>query len=212
MHKLNRGLAPACLQNYKHGRDNWSHVTPDENLEIWRHLDAMQGKRCAYCEAEIVDNNRHIEHFRQRSRYPQGTFKWDNLFGSCNRPDNCGKHKDQCGDYDYHDLIKPDIEDPEKFFLFVSDGTIRIRPGLNANDTHRASETLRIFNLNAENGPLRHMRKRAVIGYLQTAEEIQKMAADFSKEDIQAYLQKEISDTAHLPFATAIKHALSSGI
>ncbi len=170
----------------------------------------MQGKRCAYCEAEIVDNNRHIEHFRQRSRYPQGTFKWDNLFGSCNRPDNCGKHKDQCSDYDYHDLIKPDIEDPEKFFLFITDGTIQIRSELNKKDTQRASETLCIFNL--KNGSLRHMRKRAVIGYLQTAEEIQKMAADFSKEDIQAYLQKEISDTAHLPFATAKKHALSSGI
>jgi uncharacterized protein (TIGR02646 family) len=57
-----------------------------------------------------VTTTRHIEHFRQRSRYHQGTFEWDNLFGSCNRPDNRGKHKDQCGNYDYQDLIKPDVE------------------------------------------------------------------------------------------------------
>lgn len=210
MHKLNRGPAPGCLKKYKHGRDNWNQVTPDEKLEIWIHLEAMQGQRCAYCEAGIVENNRHIEHFRQKAghRYPQGTFEWDNLFGSCDRPDNCGKHKDQCGNYDHRDLIKPDIEDPEKFFLFVSDGTIGIRPELNPNDIHRASETLRIFNLNARSGSLRHMRKKAVEGYLQFAEKIQQM----TKEDIQAYLQKEIADTAHLPFATAIKHALSSGI
>lgn len=211
MHKLQRGSAPGCLQNYQHGRDNWNQVTPNEKLEIWNHLEAMQGQRCAYCEAGIVENNRHIEHFRQKAghRYPQGTFEWDNLFGSCNRPNNCGKHKDNCGNYDYRNLIKPDIEDPEKFFLFVNDGTIRIRPELNPNESHRASETLCILNLDAENGPLRYMRERAVDGYKQRAKELRQLAEVFPQEDCQAYLQTEIEATAHLPFATAIKHALS---
>lgn len=212
MHKLNRGPAPESLQNYRHGRDNWSDVTPDEKLEIWNQLEAMQGQRCAYCEDAISNHHRHIEHFRQRSRYPQGTFSWDNLFGSCDRLNNCGRHKDRCGNYDHLDLIKPDVEDPEKFFLFITDGTIRIRPELNPNNTRRASETLRIFNLNARSGSLRYMRERAVIGYKQIAEELRQLAEIFPLEDFQAYLQTEITATAQLPFATAIKHALSSGI
>lgn len=211
MHKLHRGASPGCLNKYRHGRDKWDTVLPDDKLYIWHHLEIMQGQRCAYCEAGISDKNRHIDHFRQKAghRYPQGTFQWDNLFGSCNRPDNCGKHKDKCGDYDYRDVIKPDIEDPEKFFLFVSDGTIKTRSELNAHDTHRASETLRILNLNANNGSLRHMRKRAVTGYLLAADEIQRIAKAFPQADWQAFLRAEIEATAHLPFATAIKHLLS---
>ncbi|MDF5828215.1 TIGR02646 family protein [Pseudomonas aeruginosa] len=50
-----------------------------ERSGIWAKLDTMQGQRCAYCEALMSETNRHIEHFRQRGRYPQGTFDWSNL-------------------------------------------------------------------------------------------------------------------------------------
>ena len=168
----------------------------------------MQETRCAYCEADISSGDRHIEHFRQRSRFPQGTFQWDNLFGSCNRTGTCGKHKDSCGTYNQQDLIKPDVEDPDKFFLFVTDGTVRVRKGLNAEDKRRAEETLRVLNLDAENGPLRHMRKRVVAGYLQTAEDISNLAQEYSPEEWLPILQAEIAATSQFPFATAIRHAL----
>ena len=149
MHQLIRPITPpACLTHYRHGTNQWTEVTPAEKTEIWEQLDVMQKGRCAYCECALPVQNdyyvAHIEHFRQRGRYPQGTFEWVNLFGSCNRKDSCGKHKDESGAYPHEDLIKPDIEDPEHFFLFVSDGSIAIRQGLSAAEQHRATENLRI--------------------------------------------------------------------
>lgn len=169
----------------------------------------MQGQRCAYCEAQIENGRRHIEHFRQRGRFPQGTFDWLNLFGSCNRSDCCGKHKDQCGLYDPADLIKPDIEDPDHFYVFVSDGTIAVRQGLSDHDAHRARETLRILNLDAQYGPLRRMREQAVAGYIQTAEEWQQMSVEFEPHEWMPALQTELALILEMPFATAIRHILT---
>lgn len=208
MHKLERPDGPDCLQRYEHGKNRWGEVTDEERAEIWEKIDAMQGRRCAYCEAEISEGKRHIEHFRQKAahRYPQGTFEWTNLFGSCDREESCGKHKDGCGTYHPADLIKPDVEDPEYFLLFISDGTIAVRAGLSEPERRRAEETLRVFNLDAKHGPLRSIRKKEVYGYLQTFEEYALMTE--SPEELQDALEREVAATAHLPFATAIKHTL----
>lgn len=206
MHKLDRGAPPDCLAAFKAGQDAWDHTI--DRVAIWNALDQMQGGRCAYCECQLTAGDRHIEHFRQRHRYPQGTFEWGNLFGSCSRQDSCGKHKDGCGPYAHADLIKPDDEDPDLFFVFVSDGTIALRSGIQAQQRHRAAETLRIFNLDAEHGPLRHMRHAAAVGYLQTAEEFQRFAAAFPESEWRPLLQQEIDAIAHLPFTTAIRHTL----
>jgi uncharacterized protein (TIGR02646 family) len=208
MHKLNRGLAPACLVRFQHGRDNWNDVTPADKQIIWQELDAMQGQRCAYCEADISHAARQIEHFRQKARGDDTqTFVWDNLFGSCKNPNICGDHKDQQPAYPPAVLIKPDVEDPEYFLRFHSNGTISVCAGLSAADQHRASETLRLFNL--ADGSLRWQRRAAVLGYLQTAEEIAELAAE-DPELAATYLANEITVTAHLPFATAIKHTLQN--
>jgi uncharacterized protein (TIGR02646 family) len=210
MHKLHRGNAPECLDKYHHGLHNWR-LTPEDITEIWQGLEAMQGKRCAYCEVDISNGKRHIEHFRQRSRDPAKTFDWRNLFGSCNRKTSCGKHKDGLPPYNPDDLIKPDEEDPEYFFLLVSDGTIAIRELLSANDKRRAEATLRIFNLDAQHGPLRRMRQKAVQGYIQQAEELQNLSFEDPEllPQVLDEINRLIADTAHLPFATAIKHTLS---
>lgn len=208
MHQLQRGAAPGCLASYRHGVSRWGEVTSADKAAIWRELQAMQGQRCAYCEADIGHVGRHIEHFRQRDRYPQGTFAWDNLFGSCNREDSCGKHKDRCGGYVPGDLIKPDVENPEHFFLFVSDGSIAVREGLNVRDKHRAEETLRILNLNPRSG-LRWERKRAIEGHLQTKAALFEIAAEHGEDAAWVFIQEELLATAQLPFATAIKHLLS---
>jgi uncharacterized protein (TIGR02646 family) len=209
MHKLQRGNAPTCLSNYRHGKNNWSEVTPTEKASIWNALEAMQGTLCGYCEADISNGQKHIEHFQQKSRAPAVTFLWSNLFGSCNRDDSCGKHKDRCATYNPTDLIKPDVDDPESFFVFVSDGTIAVRKGLSQQDTRRANETLRIFNLDAQHGPLRRMRQQAAAGYLQTGEVLLSLASEYPPEEWQPLLDGELAATAHLPFATTIKHTLS---
>ena len=210
MHRLNRGAAPACLAGYRHGVHQWANTipTPQEKSDIWSCLEAMQQARCAYCEAALADGDKHIEHFRQRSRHPPGTFDWANLFGSCNRKDTCGKHKDSCGTYNHADLLKPDVDDPDDYLVFVSDGTIAPKDGLTPNARHRAVETLRVFNLDAIHGALRHMRRAAAAGYLQTAEEFRQFAAEFDEADWRPLLDQELASISHLPFVTAIRHAL----
>ncbi|MDM8547202.1 retron Ec78 anti-phage system effector HNH endonuclease PtuB [Candidatus Venteria ishoeyi] len=207
MHKLDRPRSPTCLGQYQHGRDNWGSVSHDHKSDIWLKLDEMQQHRCAYCEAEIKTDraNSHIEHLRQRCSYPQGTFLWRNIFGSCNRQDSCGKYKDALPPYNYQDLIKMDEEDPERFLEFLPDGSITPAKGLNPNDKHRAQETIRIFHLN---GSLRQIRETAVKGYLQTAEELASLAAEFDEADWLPLLQDELDSIKNLPFSTAIKHVL----
>ncbi len=210
MHLLDRGAAPACLTHYHHGHHQWSNGVPTgpEKSQIWACLDAMQLGRCAYCEATLVPDDKHIEHFRQRSRHPAGTFDWSNLFGSCNRTNSCGKHKDSCGPYNHAHLIKPDQDDPDDYFVFVSDGTIALRAGLSPSRKERAVETLRIFNLDASHGALRQMRRLAAMGYLQTAEEFMQFAQEFDESEWLPLLDQELAATAHLPFVTVIRHAL----
>ena len=207
MHKLNRGPAPACLGHYRHGLNNWADVTSTDKQDIWLALDAMQGQRCAYCEADISHGACHIEHFRQKGRDPKQTFVWANLFGSCNCANTCGKHKDKQAVYPPAVLIKPDVEDPEYFLRFHSDGTISIRSGISTADQQRAGETRRLFNLDC--GALRWQRHSAASGYLQTAEVISQLAA-VDPNYAAACLADEIAATEHLPFATAIKHTLQN--
>lgn len=206
MHKLHRGASPACLAEFRHGLHNWGDVTPAQKATLWIELDAMQGQRCAYCEADIRNAKRHIEHFCQKGRDPKVTFVWSNLFGSCNREDGCGKYKDWSAMYPPAVLIKPDVDDPEHYLVFSANGSVSPRRNLSTIEQHRATETIRIFNLN---GVLRQIRFREVEGYLQTAEEFALIAAEYPEADWLPLLQQEISDTAHLPFATAIKHVLT---
>ncbi|WP_163371957.1 retron Ec78 anti-phage system effector HNH endonuclease PtuB [Endozoicomonas acroporae] len=211
MHKLDRPQSPGCLSQYHYGRNQWRDLSNDDRQAIWSSLETMQGERCAYCECDLQQHGRHIEHFRQRSghNYPQGTFQWANLFGSCNREESCGKHKDRYRGYNYQDLIKPDIDNPDDYLIFVPDGTIQIRQGLTAQQYQKASETLRVFNLNADNGPLRWMRNQAAAGYLKLAEELLELATELEQDEWLPLYHTELEQIKGLPFETAIRHALT---
>jgi uncharacterized protein (TIGR02646 family) len=206
MHKLHRGEAPSCLkQHHRNSGNDWKRVSPEDKTEIWEALQAMQLDRCAYCESKITAPKQHIEHFRPRSRFPQKTFDWSNLFGSCNDQEHCGKHKDNKScvpSYQTTDLIKPDEEEPEKLLLFLSDGTVAIRRNLAPEDQHRATETIRVFNLNTAS--LISQRRQAVQGYLSLAEE-QSLLSD---TDWQEYIAEELQEAAGHAFVTAIQHML----
>lgn len=153
------------------------------------------------------EKNRHIEHFRQRRSYPQGTFDWSNLFGSCDRAGTCGKAKDQCPAYSPEILIKPDIDDPDAFLVFAPGGTVKPRVGLSAGDHLRASETIRILALD---GALNQIRRAELSGYIQTMEYFADYAEAFpDNEDWVEELAQELRNTAHLPYATAIRHVLT---
>ena len=226
MHKLTRGKAPACLKKYDWKKDDWGTVISAKTVaaeqnrwEIWHELTQIQGNRCAYCESDLGDKQCHIEHFRQRKAlkgrpaYREGTFEWDNLFGSCNSESHCGDYKDEnCFDYDHRDLIKPDIDDPDDYFVFVADGSIHPRDDLDGDSLRKAEETIRVFNLDhdAERsaGSLRFRRWQAIAGYVQTGEYLAEIAELYTEEEWLPLLQEEIDRTADLPYATAIRHVL----
>jgi uncharacterized protein (TIGR02646 family) len=203
MHKLDRGEAPSCLQRHHRTSDNdWQKVSREDKTEIWKALQAMQLDRCAYCESKITAPKQHIEHFCPRSLFPKKTFDWSNLFGSCNDQEHCGKHKDN-KQHKPADLIKPDEEDPEKLFIFLSDGTIAIRLNLAPEDQHRAKETIRVFNLNTAS--LKNQRWQAVQGYLSIIEE----QSVLSNAEWREYIAEELQGAAEQAFVTAIRHMLA---
>jgi uncharacterized protein (TIGR02646 family) len=208
MHQLNRPPAPRCLDHYRHGQNNWRDVTHVEKAEIWAGLNTMQDNHCAYCESKIRtepdSHHAHIEHFRQRSWHPQGTFDWSNLFGSCNREDSCGKYKDN-QTYKHRDLIKVDQENPDRYLRFLPDGQVVPAENLDSKDVQRANETIRVFNLN---GSLRQIRKNHVMGYLETAEELLDLSNVFEEEEWRPFLDQELKAIAGQPFETAIRHVL----
>ena len=212
MHKLDRTAVPAppCLALYHHGAQNWGDVLPAHKREVRMHLQELQGRRCAYCEASLDWFGQQVEHFRPKSRFPALTFAWTNLFWSCDCSDHCGHFKEnRAGPYDPDDLIDPTVDDPEHFLLFFSDGSIRLRQGLSDAQRYRANETLRVFNLDAEHGPLRHMRKAHCTGYLQIGMEIAELAQSSPRDEWLPFLEDELASTRTLPFATAVKHTLS---
>ncbi len=78
---------------------------------------------------------------------------------------------------------------------------------MSAADQHRASETLRVFSLDAEWGRLRAMRKIAVSGYVNDADTA--FNAGWPPDDIRAYFAEELQIAQSLPFYTAIRHVLT---
>jgi uncharacterized protein (TIGR02646 family) len=145
MKKLKRVNSPICLQGPLKNRSQDSYA-------IWEKIDEMQNGYCAYCERSYL-KTKHIEHFRMKNDYPNGKFEWPNLFGSCgvdHKRNTCGMHKDapSTAAYDYQQIIKPDVDFPERFLFFSLNGSVAPCAGLNPKDKVRAQETIRVFNLN----------------------------------------------------------------
>jgi uncharacterized protein (TIGR02646 family) len=148
----------------------------------------------------------HIEHFRRKHHFQHLTFEWNNLYWSCYQDDSCGRYKDHgAGEFNVNDIIDPCVDDPDLFFRFRSDGTISIRYGLQEEQRHRAEETLRVFNLHAQWGRLRHMRKAALSGYVAMIDGCD----GFSADELQELFGEELAQAATQPFSTAIRHVLT---
>lgn len=198
--------APPCLANYNCPPNTWNDLNGQDRALIHVSLEAMQGRVCAYCEGPLDSLGQHIEHFRRRHCFPESTFDWNNLYWSCDQHDSCGHYKDNgAGAYSVADLIEPCIDDPDYYFRFRSDGTISVRSGLTAEESWRATETLRVFNLNPQWGRLRNMRRAAVAPYLTLTDG----AAGFAADELQQLFSDELQSTKHGPFSTAIRHVLT---
>ncbi|WP_224963694.1 retron Ec78 anti-phage system effector HNH endonuclease PtuB [Acinetobacter guillouiae] len=151
MKKVLRNIKPACLKNYILRNHNWNSVTKEHKQEIRFHLTSMQGDFCAYCESKL-DSLKHIEHFADKDSYPKLTFLWDNLFLSCGSYKHCGHFKDsnKAPNYNYLDLIKPDLDDPNDFLYYNSNGKVSCLNDLDDVSKKKATTTLEVFNLNQQ--------------------------------------------------------------
>ncbi len=53
-------------------------------------LNEIYSFKCAYCEKDISDDDKHIEHYRPKSKYYWLAYSWDNLLLCCSK---CNKNK-----------------------------------------------------------------------------------------------------------------------
>lgn len=114
-------------------------------------LDLTWGK-CVFCEGKLgAQAYPQIEHYVSRKVSPSRVFQWTNLFPVCQICNTSKGHADHQGK-----LLKPDAEDPEPFFWIGPEGDIAPHPRLNATETLRAEETIRLCDLNR--GKLRENR------------------------------------------------------
>jgi uncharacterized protein (TIGR02646 family) len=231
MHKLNRSAIPEppCLHGYDHHAQTWDDFTHDGTgckRTVRRRLQRMQarpfptdegddeayeipGLCCAYCESLIFYGG-HIEHFRRKNQnfFPELTFAWTNLFIACASEEHCGHYKDRSSadPYDPDDLIKPDEHDPEDSLYFHSSGRVRIRErdGMTAQDRRRASETIRVFNLDC--GTLRGARRRALKSYTVKNPNFLEELMLFETADRLQFITQEIEATRWDPHSSTIRH------
>jgi len=209
MHKLDRARVPdpPCLSKYDYHTQTWEDVSSDDKKQIRLELEQLQDVRCAYCEGEIFSGG-HVEHFRRKNpnHFPHLTFTWSNLFLSCGSNIHCGHYKDRpsTAAYNPDDLVKPDEHEPDDYFYFHSSGEIRHRTGISINDQARASETIRVFNLNC--GVLMAARRRALHLYDQIQPGILEALMTFKEQDRQEFINEEISATQGYPHCTVIRH------
>lgn len=213
MRKLERKAKPACLGNYRHGKDNWNGTSKSCRDEIWLHIEKMQGTFCAYCESRLHVRKRHIEHFFRKDDEPKKIFDWDNIFGSCNHSDSCGRYKDhKAKSINLLKVCKPDSMNPSNYFIFASDGKISLKAGLESYEAEIALNTIKVFNLN-DSPKLVGKRREAMRAELSVFESyLQEVNGLDMDEDADIYnvLEQErltnlakINDAEH---STALRH------
>jgi uncharacterized protein (TIGR02646 family) len=212
MHIIDRSAVsvPTCLDSPP---ARFRDLRGEDKEEIRRALFTIQGERCAYCERRTGDGRKdgHIEHFRNQANHKNLECAWTNMFWSCNDESTCGKYKDKCSHtsgpqklFDPDHIINPSEEDPEKYFLFVYDGTIHLVENLSETEQLRAEESLRIFQLRS--ALLKKSREDAV----SPVKRIVEMLLENSPQVLSSYIESELSNLATTPFSTSIKTYLQS--
>ena len=123
-------------------RGHWA--TPQAKKVLKKALGALTHGKCAFCERLLGGQSQlEIDHYHPKSLYPGRAFEWTNLFPACSI---CNRSK---GDHDHGgSLLKPDEEDPERhFWVHPDNGRLDPSPGLSPEDAVRATETIRLCDL-----------------------------------------------------------------
>ena len=210
MKQLSRTFPFTILNDFSHGVNVWNDAPKPD---IWIALDSLQNGFCAYCECRL--NRKHIEHFRTRTKFPELTFDWRNLFGSCGDSsqkggwNRCGIYKDNgARNYDIENIIKPDHENPSYYLLFLTSGRVVHRPDLNPQEKFKAMETIRVLNLD-NNPELFNRRKKAIEAILVEVKELYSMREELNEKDWKELFNDALQQINGEEFQTALEHAWS---
>lgn len=131
------------LQEYRNGIHNQNPKKPSAKSERYAHkeiresLEQMSHQKCCYCESPVIGITfAHIEHLYPKSKFPELSYKWDNLYYCC---PVCNVNKGNqlpttplieepynCNDKGHviHHIIDPVADDPSKHFRFHNEHII----------------------------------------------------------------------------------------
>ncbi len=165
-------------------------------------LLALTWNKCAFCEGRLGSQAYpQIEHYVSRKIDPDRAFEWTNLLPVCPVCNTSKGHADHQGS-----LLKPDSEDPEPFFWIGPEGGISPHPGLSAEDAHRASETIRLCNL--DRGELRENRQEIANRVRRWLERISQHVGGLKGLEREEW--DELSDPRH-SHKIVVRHMLTLG-
>ena len=122
MIKLTRGAAPEKLteQFVAEGTAKFKQTKASVwNVEWLKEaLLDLSHKKCAYCEGrlDLKSDYMEVEHFRDKSDYPDDVLKWENLLPSCK---HCNGHKSTHDVVD-EPIINPFEDDPKEHIYLKS--------------------------------------------------------------------------------------------
>lgn len=161
---------PQAFTNWKVGRPGNAPKTykglnknHDIKNKLRNSLLEEQGYICCYCEKELKSNDRHIEHFKPKDKFPELQLEYDNLICSCQvnlqngAPLHCGNSKGNS--FDERFLISPLDPNCESKFKYTHDG--QILPA----DEDDAAAKITIIELKLDE--VENLRKSAIEPFLE---------------------------------------------
>ena len=147
MKSIAKGDEPVSFHDWKQQNRtaNWDDFSgSDIYQELKKILIEQQKKICCYCEIALQQStDAHVEHLKDKGRYPQETFNFYNLLASCQHNDSCGHKK---GKAYFDDMVSPLDADCQSYFTYTGNG--KIIPS-DENDTF-AQQTIELLGLNCK--------------------------------------------------------------
>ena len=149
---------------------------------VQKKLNELYHLKCAYCEKNIGDSSKHIEHYRPKKIYYWLAYSWDNLLLSCGKCNSAKSDKFLVDNqieyanevfldihnlgYKYDTIEKPYIVNPER--TDVLEKIIFDRRGNILSKDKRVSYTIETCNLNRKS--LVDLRVERVCDFIEEME------------------------------------------
>jgi len=166
---------------------SWMAFTGKQELrdDLW----PRQNGRCAYCERCVPIASTPIEHIRPKAshRFPEHTFRYQNLVLSCNTHGTCTDHK---GDGWDDAFIPPTDPRCEMWFCCDLNGKLRPADGLTGSDYNAVRLTIRLVNLNHPH--LKRLRENLLVTIERACAEMVNQ-----RDALKAFLVGELTENDH---------------